>query len=238
MKRKDWKQASREQAAAVMEAERRSYFPKIGFFNKTKRQIKRSFFLIVILFLLAAAVIVWWKTAITNEPAIKQGSFVEQMKDLSSLATSQAFVKVILEKEDNEIFGKEISANLPGTQRKILLVVPGSVTAGVDLEGLESDRITVDEDNKEISLKLPHAEFLQEPSIDFDQVETYSISGLFRGDVDWEEGYQLAAEAKEEIAKEAESQGVLAKAEANAEKSLKEFYSQLGYSVKVEYTED
>ncbi|UPO87509.1 DUF4230 domain-containing protein [Niallia sp. Man26] len=237
MKRKDWKQSRREQAAAVMEAEQRSYLPKLGIFNRTKRGIKRAFFMVVLLLVLVAIIIACWKMAMADEPAIKEGSFVEQMKDLSSLATSQAFVKVILEKEDNEIFGKEISTDIPGTKRKILLVVPGSVTAGVNLEEIESDRIAVDEEKKEISLKLPHAEILQEPSIDFDQVETYSISGLFRGDVDWEEGYQLANEAKEEIKKEAGSQGLLEKAEANAEKTIKEFYSQLGYSVKIEYTE-
>jgi len=237
MKRKDWKQAKREQAAAVMETEHRSFFPKLGIFNKTKRDIKRAFFLVVLIFVLVTVIIAGWKMALTDEPAIKEGSFVEQMKDLSSLATSQAFVRVILEKEDNEIFGKEISTDIPGTKRKILLVVPGSVTAGVNLEEIESDRITVDNDKKEISLKLSHAEILQEPSIDFDQVETYSISGLFRGDVDWEEGYQLANEAKEEIRKEAEAQGLLEKAEANAEKTIKEFYSQLGYSVRIEYTE-
>jgi hypothetical protein len=40
MKRKDWKQVKKEQAATVLEAEQRSFIPKLGIFNKTKREIK------------------------------------------------------------------------------------------------------------------------------------------------------------------------------------------------------
>ncbi|WP_421385536.1 DUF4230 domain-containing protein [Bacillus salacetis] len=165
----------------------------------------------------------------------EQGSFVEQIKDMNSLATAQAFTKAVIEQEDNKIFGKEISADLPGTKRKLLLVVPGTVLAGVDLKKVSENDILVDEEGKEMTIELPRAEILQSPSIDTDNIKTFSVEGIFRNEVDWEEGFALAEVAKDLIQQEAVEQGLLQTAEKNAEKSLKEFFGQLGYSVTIEY---
>lgn len=63
----------------------------------------------------------------------KVAGFVEQIQDLSTLATSKAYMKAVVEQEDNQLFGQKIDANLPGTKRKILIIIPGEVIAGVDL---------------------------------------------------------------------------------------------------------
>ncbi|WP_409252305.1 DUF4230 domain-containing protein [Bacillus sp. SCS-153A] len=165
----------------------------------------------------------------------EQGSFVEQIKDMNSLATAQAFTKAVIEQEDNKIFGKEISADLPGTKRKLLLVVPGTVMAGVDLKKISENDILVDEEGKKMTIELPRAEILQSPSLDTENIKTFSVEGIFRSDVDWEEGFSLAGEAKELIQKEAVDQGLLQIAEGNAEKSLKDFFGRLGYTVIIEY---
>ncbi|RIW29123.1 DUF4230 domain-containing protein [Bacillus salacetis] len=165
----------------------------------------------------------------------EQGSFVEQIKDMNSLATAQSFTKAVIEQEDNKVFGKEISADIPGTKRKLLLVVPGSVLAGVDLEKVSENDILIDEEGKEMTIKLPRAEILQSPSIDMENVKTFSVEGIFRNEVDWEEGFAFAEVAKDLIQQEAIDQGLLQTAEKNAEKSLKEFFSQLGYNVTIEY---
>jgi hypothetical protein len=165
----------------------------------------------------------------------EQGSFVEQIKDMNSLATAQAFTKAVIEQEDNKFFGKEISADLPGTKRKLLLVVPGTVLAGVDLKKVSENDILVDEEGKEMKIELPRAEILQSPSIDTENVKTFSVEGIFRNEVDWEEGFALAEVAKDLIQQEAIDQGLLETAEKNAEKSLKEFFKQLGYQVTIEY---
>lgn len=165
----------------------------------------------------------------------EQGSFVEQIKDMNSLATAQAFTKAVIEQEDNKIFGKEISADVPGTKRKLLLVVPGTVLAGVDLKKVSENDILVDEQGKEMTIELPRAEILQSPSLDTENIKTFSVEGIFRSDVDWEEGFGLAQAAKELIQQEAIDQGLLQTAEKNAEKSLEEFFGQLGYKVTIEY---
>ena len=154
---------------------------------------------------------------------------------MSSLATAQGFVKAVIEQEDNQIFGKEIGADLPGTKRKLLMVVPGTVLAGVDLQQVNKNDIVVDEEKKEIQLTLPRAAILQDPSLDTDNIKTFSVEGIFRSDVDWNEGFALAEVAKDMISQEAVDQGLLQAAEKNAEKSLKGFFEQLGYKVTITY---
>ncbi|MCH1624329.1 DUF4230 domain-containing protein [Fredinandcohnia quinoae] len=162
-------------------------------------------------------------------------TFVEQVQDLATLATAEAHMKVIIEQEDNMLFGKEINLNIPGTKRELLLVVPATVIAGVDLKGITKEDIKVDEKAKKLEIKLPAATFIQEPSIQMDQVRTFSDEGLFRGEVKWAEGFDLAAEAQTKIEEEAVEFGLLQTAERNAEKVLNEFFGNLDYTVKVTY---
>ncbi|PAD84001.1 hypothetical protein CHH57_06765 [Niallia circulans] len=228
----------REQASTAMELNNRRgiRFPFFGLYRLRNRLNKKiMLFLSVLIILLIAGIVGLWKVAFPKESVLKTTAYLEQMKDLSTLATSQAFVKTILEKEDNEIFGKEIETDFPGTKRKILLVVPGTLTAGVNLSRVTENQLKVNEDEKSIHIELPKADFLQDPSIDFDNVETYSVAGIFRGDVKWEEAYSLMDEAKETMKEEAVDQGILVKAEENAQKTLKEFYGRLGYTLEVSF---
>jgi uncharacterized protein (UPF0333 family) len=173
----------------------------------------------------------------TNQATVQTGSFIEQIKDLSSLASSQAYVKAVIEKEDNQLFGKEISTNLPGTKRKFLLIIPGTVTAGVDLTGITESNLHVSEEEKTIEIKLPQASIIQEPTLDFDQAQVYSVEGIFRDEVNWNEAYELAEEAKGLVKEEALSQGLIEVAEKNAEKTLTKFFSALGYRAVITYEE-
>ena len=68
-----------------------------------------------------------------------------------------------------------------------------------------------------------------------DSVKTFSDEGLFRGEVQWKEGFDLVAEAQEEIKDEAIEIGLLESAEKSAEKVLKGFFSNLGYTVKITF---
>lgn len=222
----------KQQAASAVAVETYKNKP---FINLKFKHYKLVLLLIVFIFLGTLVGIGSYKLFAGAEPKVEKGSFIEQMKELSSLASSQAFVKAVIEKEDNQIFGKEITTNIPGTKRKILLVVPGTVTAGVDLQSLDADHVKMNEEEKTIAITLPHAKIIQEPSLEFEQVQTYSVEGIFRAEVDWEEAYELAAEAKTLVKEEAIAQGLLQMAETNAEKTLKGFFSQMGYEVSVQY---
>jgi uncharacterized protein YpmB len=208
-----------------------------GLTHKILSLWKRRVIFILLLVLLAVGgasigVYSWLSGSTFTE---EKGSFVERIQEMSSLATAQGFVKAVIEQEDNQLFGKEINADLPGTKRKLLMVVPGTVLAGVDLQGIDEQDIVVNEEKKEIQLTLPRAEILQEPSIDTDNIKTFSVEGIFRNDVDWNEGFALAEVAKDQISEEAIEQGILQAAEKNAKKSLKGFFEQLGYDVTIDF---
>lgn len=166
-----------------------------------------------------------------------KGAYLERIQDLNELATAEAYTKVIIERQDNEIFGKSIGLNLPGTKRQLLVVIPGSVKAGVELAGLTEKDVVVSEENKTMRLTLPPATFIGGAEIFFDEVEVYSYEGLFREKANIEEAYELAEEAKKLILKETTGQGLLDTAEKNAEKTLQEMFSFAGYEVTVQFKE-
>ena len=71
--------------------------------------------------------------------------------------------------------------------------------------------------------------------VQMDKIQTIDNSGLFSGDVKRDEGLDLAAKAQEQIRQEAISVGLLDTAEKNAEKVLKEFFKNIGYTVNVTF---
>ena len=156
---------------------------------------------------------------------------------MNEMATAEAYTKVIIERQDNELFGKSIGLNLPGTKRQLIVVVPGVIKAGVDLSNLDKDDIRVREAQKSVEMTLPKPKFLGGAEIFFDQVDVYSQSGVFRGEANIEEAYDLADEAKVLIKKESTAQGVLDTAQQNAEQTLREMFALAGYDVSIEFKE-
>ncbi|WP_438314830.1 DUF4230 domain-containing protein [Sporosarcina sp. FA9] len=165
----------------------------------------------------------------------QKSAFLEQIQELNELATAEAYTKVVIQQEDNAIFGQSIGLNLPGTKRQLLVVIPGSVKAGVDLSGLTEKDVVVDDEKKTAKLTLSPAKFLGGAEIYFDKVEIYSYEGLFREKANIEEAYELAEQAKQLILEETAGQGVLSMAEQNAAKTLKELFSFAGYDVTIEF---
>ncbi|AIY06422.1 hypothetical protein Plano_2457 [Planococcus sp. PAMC 21323] len=166
-----------------------------------------------------------------------KGVFLEQIQELNELSTAEAFSKVIIEREDNALFGKEIGLDLPGTKRQLLVVIPGSVRAGINFSKVSEGDIVVDEEAKTAILTLPPAEFLGGPELFMDQVEVYSYEGLFRSRTDISEAYELAEEAKKMMLEETEGQGVLQTAETNAVRSVQEMFGLVDYDVTVKFKE-
>lgn len=162
-------------------------------------------------------------------------TFLEKIQSLNELATAEAYTKVLIQREDNAVFGQEIGLNLPGTKRQLLVVIPGSVKAGIDFSKLQQDDIVLDEEAKTAILTLPKAEFLGGPEIFFEQVEVFSYEGLFREKADITDAYDLAAEAEKLMMEETTGQGVLKLAEENAARSVAEMFSLVEYDVTVEF---
>ncbi|PIC64740.1 hypothetical protein CSV79_05095 [Sporosarcina sp. P13] len=216
---------------------------KTGFLNLTLALWSswRKTYIVLILLLVAALIILpiigFNLMKIGSTFAEQKGAFVERVKELQELTTAETYTKVLVERTDNELFGHSIGVNFPGTKRNILVVIPGSIKAGIDLGDLTEKDVEIDEAGKHIRLTLSPAEFFGGAELYFDQVEVYSVEGLFRGKADIKEGYELANEAKSLIIEEASEQGVLQSAEVNAEKTLKDMFSFAGYTLEIEFKE-
>lgn len=219
-------------AAAVMRSSRKQGF-SIPFFKPLK--LKFFFASVFAVLLIGTGIFMYQKLFTGSTYASETVSIVEEVRELSSLATAEAVITTVIKEENNKLFNKEISVNFPGTKRTILLVVPATVLAGVDLQSISDDNYTIDEEKKHITMTLPHADLLQEPSIQMDKVQTYSDEGIFRSDVDWEEGFDLAGAASADIKEQAFDLGLLTKAEQSAVNALKNLFSGLGYTATIEF---
>ncbi|HSI66018.1 MAG TPA: DUF4230 domain-containing protein [Planococcus sp. (in: firmicutes)] len=164
-----------------------------------------------------------------------KGAFLEQIQDMNELTTAEAYSKVIIERQDNAVFGREIGWDLPGTQRQLLVVIPGSIRAGIDFSEVTADDIELDEENRTATLTLPPADFLGGAEIYMDQVEVYSYEGLFRRGADMAEAFELAEEAQRLIMEESAGQGVLERAQANAANSVRDMFRLVDYDVDVQF---
>ncbi|PWI23874.1 DUF4230 domain-containing protein [Kurthia sibirica] len=158
---------------------------------------------------------------------------VEQISNLNELTTAEAYTKVVIERENNKLFGKEISVDFPGTKQNILVVIPGHVKSGVDLSGLTAEDVKINEEKKTIELTIPKPKIMGEPSLELTKVKVFSSEGLFRDEATVKEGYSLANEAQEEMVKEAVANGLLEQAAINAKKSLKDMFSLVNYKATI-----
>ncbi|PSL40570.1 uncharacterized protein DUF4230 [Planomicrobium soli] len=211
-----------------------------GFWRAAKVMmgVFRNSFLVLIaallLLLVALPLGTWWMIQGSTATESK-GAFLERIQDLNELSTAEAFSKVIIERQDNALFGKEIGLDLPGTKRQLLVVIPGSVRAGIDFSEVTEGDIVLDENAKTATLTLPPAKILGGPELFMDQVEVYSYEGLFRDETDISEAYELAEEAKKLMIEETTGQGILQTAEDNAAQSVKEMFNLVDYDVKVQF---
>jgi hypothetical protein len=224
---------AQQQSAATIAVDHNSRYlaPPKGIFKLFFKAGKLK----IILSILVLLVITFGVIRLFGDNTFKQESvvYVEQVRELATLATAEAHMKAVIQEEDNKIFGKDISKNLPGTKRELLIIVPGTVIAGIDLKGITSEDMVINEEAKVIDITLPHAEFIQDPSLQMDKIQTFENGGLFRADIKMDEGFEKAAEAQEQILQDANSIGLLDTAEKNAEKVLKEFY--IDYTVNVTF---
>ncbi|MBQ0138637.1 MAG: DUF4230 domain-containing protein [Kurthia sp.] len=165
------------------------------------------------------------------------GTVIEKINDLNELTTAEAFTKVIIERENNKLFGKEIGLDIPGTKQKILVIIPGTVRAGIDLSLVSAQDVQIDEDKKTINLTLPEPTIQGEPTLNLEKVKIFSSEGLFRDEATIKEGFSLAEEAQKAMVKEATEEGLLEKAKTNAGKSIAELFSLVDYQVNFTFKE-
>lgn len=113
----------------------------------------------MLLLLTGLAVFLFVRFSLLREvpPEQRADTIAGQVRELSSLVTSKTYVKAVVEQENNKIFGKTIEADRPGTKRKTIVIIPGKVTAGVNLAKITEKDIRINEEEKKVHITVPMA---------------------------------------------------------------------------------
>lgn len=157
----------------------------------------------------------WFRLDMSRPSVVRQ---VQQLQRLETVVFGMD--KIVAGERESRYF----PAFLVG--ERLLLIVYGEVTAGVDLAGLQTDALTVD--GKTVRLELPQAAVFS-TRVDNDRTRVYSReTGLFsRVDPDFES--EVRREAEEQIRQAALDNGILDVAAANARITLTSFLHGLGF---------
>jgi hypothetical protein len=147
-------------------------------------------------------------------------SIIHEVRSLARLETIQYSVEKVITADSGRV---ELTA-LFGD--KLLFVAHGEVIAGIDLEKLQAEDISLK--GKIVTVKLPRAEVLVSR---LDNQESYvydrQTGFLVRQDMQLETKARQAAE--QEITKTAITDGILKQAQTNAENYLDRLIRSLGY---------
>jgi hypothetical protein len=155
-------------------------------------------------------------------------SVVLAMRDLSRLETETFHVEKVLELTDEQerLFG------LVQAKDAILLVAVGDVVAGVDLASLGEGDVHVDAATGRVDIELPAPQVL---STTIDEAQTHVVSrstDLLATRKEELEGL-ARKEAAEQIEKGARAAGLLDRARAGAERTVRALLQSLGFGTVV-----
>ncbi len=147
----------------------------------------------------------------TDQPAV-----VTQVQSLGRLETSSYTVEKVI--EGGTTHGNPILDALLGD--RLLFIAHGEVIAGVDLTRLTEQDVTVSEDGRTVTLRLPAAQILSY-NLDNQQSRVYDRSTglLTKGDPNLET--QVRQEAEQQILQAACQGGILAQANQNAQTQVR-----------------
>lgn len=202
-----------------------------------KKKLKWSLFAILLLVIVIIATVLITKYVSNHTNKQTEDAVVEKITELNELATAEAYLKVIVERENNALFGEEIGLDIPGTKQKLLVVMPGTVRAGVDLSKITKEDVQVDEEKKTIQVTAPEPQIQGKATLDLEKVQVFSTNGLFRDEATVKDGYSLANDAQKLMIKEAETAGLLKHAKTNAEQAIRNLFSALDYETTIEFKE-
>ncbi len=149
---------------------------------------------------------------------------VTAVRDLARLESAEYHVERVLDLRDKQsrFFG------LVEAEDALLLVATGTVTAGVDLSKLGDDAVTVDPKTKTAKIRLPKAEILgSKLDNDHTYVHSRSTDVLARRKESLET--KARQEAEKSIVEAARQNGILARAQKNAERTVESLVRSLGY---------
>jgi hypothetical protein len=156
-----------------------------------------------------------------GQTTITQGLVVEQMRAVAKLVTSETTVRDVVVYQNRRL----------GSTKRSLVVVTGTIMAGIDLDA--GTRVDIDHQNRAIHIILPPAKVM---GVEVTQLRTYDErSGLwnpFRPE-DRDTIYQLA---RDQLVNSAGELGVTAHAQQSASELLAALIHADGYKVDVNFS--
>lgn len=156
---------------------------------------------------------------ITPTPEIISGAaVVRRVQELSKLETSSYTIETVI--EVNQSQGNPIFDFFAGDA--LLLIAHGTVVAGIDLGTLTPDAVTVAPDGSTITLRLPPAQVFS-TSLDNSRTRVYSRDRGWFAPENANLETLARQEAEAQILRSACEDGIMTKATAQAEESLRQF---------------
>ena len=155
-------------------------------------------------------------TRTTTSPVVVEG--IQKLDELTTLRTTQS---VVVTKEEPGALGELL------TGEEVIVVAVGRVDAGVRLDGIDPDDVSVE--GKRAVIRLPDTEILS-VSLDEEKTRLYDRD---QGLLDLRPNDELAedarGEAEERILAAAREDDVFGQAETAAEESIRAFVLSLGF---------
>lgn len=153
---------------------------------------------------------------------------VAALQNLKNLATVEYTVTKVVKVDDNLAWYK------PG-DRKILITCEAKIKAGINLEEIREEDISIS--GKSISIHLPQPKILT-VNMPPDKIKVaYSNVGIFRDEFSADERNALVTQAEKQMWAAGEALGMIGQAKLNTQTFLNSFLIQLGFD-KVTLTFD
>ena len=152
------------------------------------------------------------------EPRVTQQTVVERLREVAKLVATEMTLRDVVIYEQTRF----------ASTKRVLLVVTGKVSAGIDME--HGTDVRIDSAEKRISVTLPPAQIL---SVDVLNVTTYDERAGLLNPFRPEDRDLIQRRIREQLMDAARQSGILEHADQSAAKVLTELLSRDGYSVEI-----
>ena len=152
------------------------------------------------------------------EPRITQQTVVERLREVAKLVATEMTLRDVVIYEQTRF----------ASTKKVLLVVTGKVSAGIDME--HGTEVRIDSADKRITVTLPPAQIL---SVDVLNVTTYDESAGLLNPFTPEDRDLIQHRIRGQLMAAARQSGILEHADQSAAKVLTELLARDGYTVEI-----
>lgn len=174
--------------------------------------------LLVSVLLLRSASTVLGRFGQPSEPSITQQTVVERLREVAKLVATEMTLRDVVIYEQTRLM----------STKKVLLVVTGKVSAGIDME--HGTEVRIDSTDKRITLTLPPAQIL---SVDVLNVTTYDERAGLLNPFTPEDRDLIQRRIRGQLMAAARQSGILEHADQSAAKVLTELLARDGYTVEI-----